>query len=1055
MRRPDPVAAPGSAQVPRPDLDDALAAATRNLVCLVIGAAGWGKTTAVRSWAESTGADALWWAPSGSGRDAERLLGDLARAALPADADHAGDAAPVRDAAEACDRLGALRSTLHLVIDELHEVDEPTARTLAELCRLAPSGLHLVLLSRQDPPFSLERLRGRGKVTEIDAARLALAPSEIAELLRTALGAQPPGLADALHERTGGWPAAVCRAVQSLRAVPEPRAAEALPTDHFRPYLTEEVLDGEPEPARHALHRLAVLGEATAAESGDVLTDLARRGLLRPAGLGRWSLVPPLAEFFAESRAVTPEARTELHLQAAEEHRREGRLGQALRHLVTARDADGCAALLHESGPALLEAGHVDAVLDADALLGERADVSLARIGGQAHQIRGRWAEAARRWRHAGDPGEPGLAWRIAAGALARGEPHEALAACSAAAPVDGDPDTARVFAVAAVAHRLIGEIERGAEFAEQAVDVAQRSRGIPGAGQISAVAHGARAVLNAARGDHRGAVTAWFDATDNAPDGRLAQLHVVRALHLVEGGSPGEAVQHADKALRIAEQHGEPLLRAHALTQRGAALARLGRFDEAIVAHDEACDVFRRYGSRFLSWALCVRGDVHRQRGRLERARSAYEEALALAGPDLLGTSSALLGLARVRVVDDPDEALRSAQRAIGLGELLHEVRALLTRGWIWWETGATELARADAALAAERARARGDEPGLAEALALTAVTSPDPLEHGRALDEAVQIWREGGFGIEQAQGLLLRHRLGPARDGVPATVDLAERTLREHGIVPDSRAAAGPLAAVAHLAPPVALHALGVFQVEHAGRPVPKASWQSRKARDLLKILVAKRRPVRREELMELLWPEVEPVRAGNRLSVLLSTVRDVLASRGPAAGSVLLTSEAGTVGLDPRHVRIDVESFAAQAERALEAHRQDHDEVTELLLAAEAAYTGDFLEDDPYQDWAAPLADELRTTHTALLRALTRRLRDEGDADRVARFALRLLRDDPYDEEAHLDLVETLLRQERFGEARRRYEIYGERMREISVAPRPFPEVSGTRRPDHPSE
>ncbi|GAB2674538.1 hypothetical protein GCM10027271_39330 [Saccharopolyspora gloriosae] len=1039
----------GTGTVARPVLDDALDTAARNRVCLVIAAAGWGKTTAVKEWA-ATGVTTAWWSPESSGDDAGRLLTHLVDAALP----HLPGPAPATERGAICDWLRDLPADLHLVIDDLHEAGEHAVSLIADLCRTAPPRLRLVLLSRHEPPFSLERLRGQGKVGEIDAGLLAFDTDEIAELLDGALGDGDVALAHELSERTGGWPAAVCRAIESLRTVPEPRRSGMPTADRFHPYLAEEVLDREPERARHALHRLAVLGDVTSEEPGGVFTDLARRGLLRPSGTGRWALVPPLAEFLAEPRTVTPEIRTSLHRQAAEEDHRAGRHERALRHLVAARDTERCAALLTDVGGRLLDDGHVDVVLDAAALLGDSAGEAIALLVGQAHRLRGRWPEAAASWRRAGSPADPALAWRIAAAALARAEPAEALDACSAAHGTGTTSDEARLSAIAALAHRLTGDVARGREAATRAEEIAARCT--PGSA-ASTAARIARAVLAAARGDQREARTAWFDAAENAPAVPLGRLHALRALHCTEAGEPAPALAHADAALRIAEKHGDPLLRAHALTQRGTALARLGRFDEATVAIDAACDGFGRFGTGYLAWPLCVRGDVHRQRGRLERARSAYEEALALAEParDVLGTSAALIGLARIRAVDDPEQARALAQRAVDLGEHLHEVRALLTRGWIAWEAGDLEPAIADAALAAEQARSRGDEPGLAEALALTAVTSPDPLEHGPALDEAVQIWREGGFAVEEAQAVLLRHRLGPVRDGAGAVADLAERTLREHGATPDSRTAAGPLAAVARLAPPVALRALGVFRIEHAGLPVPRAAWQSRKARELLKILVAKRRPLRREELMELLWPEVDPVRAGNRLSVLLSTVRDVLSGPGPMTGSVLLTSETGTVGLDPRYVRVDVEAFLAQADRALQAHRDELPSATAQLLDAEAAYTGDFLEDDPYQAWADALADELRTTHVAVLRALTRRLRAEGDTDRVARFALRLLRDDCYDEEAHLDLVSTLLRAERFGEARRRYELYSKRMREISVDPRPFPGIPGNRRRTDTSE
>ena len=56
----------------------------------------------------------------------------------------------------------------------------------------------------------------------------------------------------------------------------------------------------------------------------------------------------------------------------------------------------------------------------------------------------------------------------------------------------------------------------------------------------------------------------------------------------------------------------------------------------------------------------------------------------------------------------------------------------------------------------------------------------------------------------------------------------------------------------------------ALGRFAVLRAGEPVPLTDWQSRKARDLLKVLVARKGlPVSREAAAEALWPGEDPSR------------------------------------------------------------------------------------------------------------------------------------------------------------------------------------------------
>lgn len=234
------------------------------------------------------------------------------------------------------------------------------------------------------------------------------------------------------------------------------------------------------------------------------------------------------------------------------------------------------------------------------------------------------------------------------------------------------------------------------------------------------------------------------------------------------------------------------------------------------------------------------------------------------------------------------------------------------------------------------------------------------------------------------------------------------------------------------------VFIRTLGTFQVIRDGTPVSSVVWQSKKARDLLKILIARRKATSRERLIELLWPEVDPAKAGNRLSVLLWTLRNVLqphASAGP------LASDGGMVWLDRAHVSVDVEEFLAGATAALVAHRGGQPDATERLMAAVASYTGEFLEDDAHQDWATPLAEEVRATHIALLRVLAVRLRQAGDFDEAIPYLLRLLGQDPFDEQAHLDLVDIQLDAGHLGEARRHYEIYVKRMREIEVHPQPL--------------
>jgi DNA-binding SARP family transcriptional activator len=243
---------------------------------------------------------------------------------------------------------------------------------------------------------------------------------------------------------------------------------------------------------------------------------------------------------------------------------------------------------------------------------------------------------------------------------------------------------------------------------------------------------------------------------------------------------------------------------------------------------------------------------------------------------------------------------------------------------------------------------------------------------------------------------------------------------------------------------APPVAIRALGGFRVFRHEALVPLRAWQSKKARDLLKLLVARRgRPAPRECLIEALWPDEDPRKTANRLSVALSTVRAVLDPEHRFEPEHYVVAGRDAVALDTRWVTLDLETFVSEAEAGLAlvcAGREDG--ARPLLEAAERAYAGDFLEEDLYEDWAAGPREEARALYIAVARALVGLAAAAGDHETAGRYCLRILERDPYDERAHLALVSARLAARAHGEARRAYGAYVRRMEEIGVEPAPFP-------------
>ncbi len=243
---------------------------------------------------------------------------------------------------------------------------------------------------------------------------------------------------------------------------------------------------------------------------------------------------------------------------------------------------------------------------------------------------------------------------------------------------------------------------------------------------------------------------------------------------------------------------------------------------------------------------------------------------------------------------------------------------------------------------------------------------------------------------------------------------------------------------------APAVAVRSLGAFRLLRDGGPVPNSAWQSKKARTLLKMLIARRgRATPRELLMEALWPEQDPARLANRLSVALATVRAVLDPDKRRPAGYFVTSDKDSVRLDLDHVEVDVEAFLRRAQAGLAlAQSGSIEKAAAPLGEAERLYVGDFLEEDRYEDWAVALREEARAVYVAVARALAERSLEAGDDDAAVRCYLRILDTDPWNEEANLRLVSALERAGRHGEARRCYRTYTSRMGELDLLAAPFP-------------
>ena len=239
--------------------------------------------------------------------------------------------------------------------------------------------------------------------------------------------------------------------------------------------------------------------------------------------------------------------------------------------------------------------------------------------------------------------------------------------------------------------------------------------------------------------------------------------------------------------------------------------------------------------------------GDTNRIRGHAALATAAYREAVET----VVATGSAqvlvpaLSGLARTCVVDDPDEARRFLARALAQPGALGTVAAVLAAGWLALVDGDEAAAEAQARSAEREAGRRHDLPRLAEALELRALAQVRRLAGAPSADvvdrlaEAAAIWTE----IDNPIGLAVNQVLAGRTDQGCGRRGAGPKAVAHPRVRDDAARVAGPLMALEELAATgIRVRSLGTFAVLRDGHPVPTSAWQSRKTRDLLKLLVGR---------------------------------------------------------------------------------------------------------------------------------------------------------------------------------------------------------------------
>jgi LuxR family maltose regulon positive regulatory protein len=353
---------PGKIQAPA--LRDETLARTRLLdwldvrihsrVVFVIADAGYGKTTLLADFSRRTRLRTIWYRIDEEDRDWVGFLAHLVSAGREFEPDFAPRTAAIlrslepggptrEDAIETfLEELPSIASDgAALIFDDFHLAEEVAdIRLIArEIVARGPERLTVVFASRRPPSVPVAKLRSLGELAELGISDLRFSDAEMEQLFRETYGRplEPDVLSELAH-RTEGWAASLTLVQAALR---ERTPAETRSfvrglsgaRDELHDYLAEEVVGELPEVQQQFLMRTSILQRVTpelaqvatgleAVEVQSMVTEAERLGMLGRRGKGRSSeqRYHPLVREFLEDRLrreVGASGVDELHLAVA------------------------------------------------------------------------------------------------------------------------------------------------------------------------------------------------------------------------------------------------------------------------------------------------------------------------------------------------------------------------------------------------------------------------------------------------------------------------------------------------------------------------------------------------------------------------------------------------------------------------------------------------------------------------------------------------------------------------------------------------------------------
>ena len=228
----------------------------------------------------------------------------------------------------------------------------------------------------------------------------------------------------------------------------------------------------------------------------------------------------------------------------------------------------------------------------------------------------------------------------------------------------------------------------------------------------------------------------------------------------------------------------------------------------------------------------------------------------------------------------------------------------------------------------------------------------------------------------------------------------------------------------------PRLQLRLLGRFELRDGETILIDRGWKRSRAKALIKLLALQpAKSLHREQVLEALWPDLEPDAAANNLFKNLHYIRTAVDN---VTGVPLIDHQDNVLTLSSA-VCADIDVFREAAQHADTARNES------AYAAAIALWPGDLLPEDRYESWTDAPREELNERRRNLLLDHGWLLLEAGDARGAEARFQDARKVNPLDEAAHTGLMQVYARTGQRDKALRQYDELARLLRdELTIAP-----------------